>query len=501
MEKLGVELGSRIEHVRDYEAVDVDVFLKTPTRANLENLDVVTGERPRAAIVSDLKRTASESQADFLGFVSERSSVAHEMDGFGLERAAVQFESRRWINNSVALRAPRDEILRMMEREDVEHIEVAHHAELQDLIDEEMDWSTSDKVLLTDSVTTAWSVEHVNAHRLWQLGITGKNVVCAVIDTGVNYNHPDLVDRMWKGSPDFPKHGYDFENRTKDPLDDQGHGTACAGIVAGSGKLGLKTGVAPGATIMALKVGGVERNYWDALAFAIDNGADVISMSMSWKYTNSPDYPGWRRACESVLEAGVLHANSIGNQGDNLTRFPLPYNIAAPGNCPPPRLHSAQNPAGGVASVISCGATDSADHLAGYSGRGPAAWEALPYDDYPYDGGTEPGLIKPDLCAPGPGTRSCNWIYRSGGIERPYRGFGGTSAATPHIGGVLCLLASAIRAQDQTAFIKPAEVQEALENTAVRVQGQALDKENHYGAGRVDVYAAYQYGQQKGYWS
>jgi subtilisin family serine protease len=152
---------------------------------------------------------------------------------------------------------------------------------------------------------------------------------------------------------------------------------------------------------------------------------------------------------------------------------------------------------GGLSSPISCGATDDLDQLASYSGRGPAAWETMPYTDYPYQNGTKMGLLKPDVCAPGPGTTSCNFEY-TGTTGQPYMGFGGTSAATPHVGGCLVLLAHACVTAGKP--INPAYVQEALENTAVRVSGQTRDKENHFGAGRVDVYAAYKYGQARGWW-
>jgi len=303
---------------------------------------------------------------------------------------------------------------------------------------------------------------------------------------------------MW-ASATYPKHGSDFANNDPDPMDSQGHGTSCAGIVAGDGTKGKRTGVAPGAKIMAIRVGGAETQFWRGLQFALSEGAHVISMSMSWKYPRNPDYIGWRRVCESILTAGVLHANSIGNQGTRTGTHPVPFNIATPGNCPPPWLNLAQQPRGGVSSVISCGATNAGDALASYSGRGPAAWESGTYTDYPWKNGRAKGLIKPDICAPGPGTESCDYAYsaRSAG-SKPYSSFGGTSAATPHIGGCLALLANACMQSRKP--IVPSLIQESIEKTAVRAVGQTAGKQNNFGAGRIDIKAAYDYGKTKGYW-
>src|SRR5205807_9763855 len=122
------------------------------------------------------------------------------------------------------------------------------------------------------------------------------------------------------------------------------------------------------------------------------------------------------------------------------------------------------------------------------------AWGTAPYNDYPYTAGSpkQVGLIKPDVCAPGPGTTSCNHLYPSQPGATPYRSFGGTSAATPHVAGCLALLAQAC-VRTKTPIV-PARMQEALEKTAKRVQGQTVNKEKHFGAGRADVHAAYSYG-------
>jgi subtilisin family serine protease len=262
--------------------------------------------------------------------------------------------------------------------------------------------------------------------------------------------------------------------------------------------MGRITGVAPGARIMAVRVGGAQRQFWRAMEFACANGAHVISMSMSWKYPDGPDYPEWRRHCEGIRAAGVLHANSIGNQGHLGATHPVPYNIATPGNCPPPWLHPDQPSPAGRSSAVGCGATNSADELAYTSGRGPAAWERGQFTDYPYARRAKPGLLKPDLCAPGPGTWSCNWQYGAGS-NRPYASFGGTSAATPHVAGCMALLVEACRKAGQP--VEPERIQEALERGAVPVVGQtAGKKENHFGAGRVDVHRAYLHGKAQGWW-
>ena len=96
-------------------------------------------------------------------------------------------------------------------------------------------------------------IKQVNADKVWEQGNMGQGVVVAVVDTGVNYNHYDIVNHLWDGGKEFPNHGFDVYNNDNDPMDDNGHGTHCAGIVCGDGTMWLATGVAPEAILMCVK--------------------------------------------------------------------------------------------------------------------------------------------------------------------------------------------------------------------------------------------------------
>lgn len=502
MAQIGPALAQRLEGAHDFDSFEVNIFLKGEPR-DVAIFDSDASDAARSNL-DRIRELAEQRQADLLGFLESQLGQATVFDDDSVV-PQVRGVEPLWINNSIKAELSHDALSRVVARDDVEYVELVQRAARSELFDEGDFLPRNCGVLpmqpsMFDDAATApptWSVTRVNAPLMWQRGIRGEGVIVAVVDSGVNYHHPDLQARMWS-DPGFPHHGFDFENNDNDPLDDDGHGTCCAGIVAGDGSAGKATGVAPAARILAIKVGGTENQFWQGMQFAILRGAHVISMSMTWKYPRIANYPGWRRTCETILAAGLLHANSTGNQGDNLPNFPLPYNIGAPGNCPPPRLHPLQQLTGALASPISCGATDSSDALAGYSGRGPAAWETAPFVDYPYGNGAQPGLIKPDICAPGPGTESCHFQHVPGSSWPAYTSFGGTSSATPHVAGCLALLASACLAKGQP--IVPARVQEAIENSARRVVGQTRAKENHFGAGRIDVFAAYNYGLAKGWW-
>jgi subtilisin family serine protease len=363
----------------------------------------------------------------------------------------------------------------------------------------------------------------INAPAVWAAGDSGAGVLTSNIDTGCDWDHPDLVNNIWNNlGEDFDNDGHtlewtgsawvfdpgdingvdddangyvddfigwNFANNNNNPSSSSYHGTATAGIVCGDGTNGTQTGVAPRAKIMNLLPSG-EADIWLAMQYAVDNGVDVTTSSLSykWYFSPQPNYPMWRQMNDVELAAGVVHTNSTSNDGNTVG---VPFNISAPGNTPPSWIHPDQTLVGGTSSVIGVGNVHaSTDIIATSSPWGPAAWEdfqinhpgypyPMPsqYQDYPYE--TQPGsmgLLKPDVSAPGNGTTSTT-------IGGGYTSFSGTSAATPHVCGTVALMLGV------NPNLTPAEVSMIIQTTSV--EKGAPGKDNRYGAGRIDAYEAY----------
>ena len=429
----------------------------------------MTKEQCRDFVIAERKAFCQASQAQVIDF----------LNGYKSDNLVSDLKSF-WSFNGFSCSASAEVIAQLADRKDIAII-----------IPDEMRPMVPDfkEARPATAKANAWHVDKINAPSVWNYngtGYTGNGVIVGLIDTGVNYNHIDIANSMWDGGSEFPHHGYDVFNQDNDPMDDQGHGTHTAGIIAGQGNAGTQTGVAPGAKIMAIKILSAEgegeaTHLIQGVEFALEHGADILSLSLS-DVGAGPCYY-YRDVFATCLDVGVAAAIACGNEGQTQYTYPVPFNISAPGNCPPPWLHPDQQIEGGLTSVISVGATDSNDEHCGFSSIGPSTWTEGPnvgsYNDYPYENGdaTQPGLIRPDISAPGANITSLNYLTTNNYIEMD-----GTSMATPCVAGVLAMLLEA------NPDLSPAELDSIIELTSTRV-GNTM-KNNRVGAGRIDALAA-----------
>ena len=264
----------------------------------------------------------------------------------------------------------------------------------------------------------------IKAPDVWsQFQSKGKGIRIGVIDTGIDYNHPDLGGGF---GPTFKvAGGYDFFNNDPDPIDDHGHGTHVAGIAAGSGKSSV-TGVAPEATLYAYKVLGAQGYGGDAEILAAiertvnpdgnpetDDALDVVNMSLGRQA--DPSEP-LSEAVNNAVAQGVVFVVAAGNSYDYFT-------VGTPAI---------------AEKAITVAATDFNGNTAYFSSRGPVA---------------NSFAFKPDVAAPGIDIVSS---YLNG-TTTP---LSGTSMASPHVAGAAALIL------DNHPTWTPQEVKSALMNTA-----------------------------------
>lgn len=228
----------------------------------------------------------------------------------------------------------------------------------------------------------------IDAPEAWDISTGSPNVIVAVIDSGIAYDHPDLAPNIWTNPGEFPGNGvdddgnglvddvrgWDFFMNDSDPMDpvdlnpggNSGHGTHVAGTIAGAGNNGIGvTGVMWTAKLMALKAGSVDRSLsaaaiLSAIQYAIAKGARVINASFGGPACSLAQYD----AISAANAAGVLFVAAAGNDGednDNVSSFPA--NFSAPSVC------SGQQKAA-LPNVMSVAATDQNDQLASFSNFG-----------------------------------------------------------------------------------------------------------------------------------
>ena len=452
---------SRVIVVMNEKYDDTQVVRKTQKMTKAQRRDFV---------IQDRMAFCQASQQDVMDF----------LNGFKSEVTGIE---QYWAFNGFRCDATDDVIAQLEKRADVAYV---YRDQMRKMVPEMLEAKAA------ETRDIAWHVSKVNAPAVWNYngstGYNGNGVIVAVVDSGVDYNHVDIAGSMWDGGANYPHHGYDICHDDNDPMDDYCHGTHVAGIVAGQGNAGTQTGIAPGAKIMAVKVldetgYGSDSDLISGVHFAMNHGADIINLSLGDPEMGPSAV--YRDLFNTVKDAGMVASVAAGNTGTSQYTYPVPFNVQCPGNCPPPWLHPDQVNliSGGTSGVISVGATDSNDSHCDFSCVGPVTWSAGAnvgdYDDYPYENGdaTQPGLIRPDISAPGANVTSLNYQTVTG-----YVAYDGTSMATPCVSGVLALLL------DADPELLPAELDSIIELTAANA-GNTV-KNNITGAGRIDALAA-----------
>ncbi|MFD4944435.1 S8 family serine peptidase [Streptomyces sp. NPDC058409] len=303
--------------------------------------------------------------------------------------------------------------------------------------------STLKKLWLDSKVkaTLDRSTKQVHAPEAWAEGYDGKGTKVAVLDTGVDAEHPDLVSRV-AASKNFTD-----SNSTNDR---QGHGTHTASTVGGSGAAsdGRKKGVAPGTDLLIGKVlndSGSGASSWiiAGMQWAVDQQADVVSMSLGNPAIGDCTDPLAEAAKQLSQNTHTLFVVAAGNAGSGIET------VSSPGCAP---------------GVLTVGAVDRDDTTAWFSSRGPVAVTHT---------------LKPEIAAPGVDISAAN---AGGRGVYAYQTMSGTSMATPHVAGAAAIVRQAH--PDWTAQqIKAALVSSA--RTGGKVAGA-----DQTGAGVLDVVAA-----------
>lgn len=447
------------------ELISVNIIFKAQINPESlqEKVTRVTDKKiKRDILVDEFKLFSEKEQSDVM-------SILHaEKDNNNVSDI-----TSHWLSNAISCKASRDVIYLLSRHNDIALIGydemkyMVYDNVTEDVVEDNRDFD------MTDNITM------VNADKVWNMGYTGKGVVVAVLDSGVNYNHIDLADHLWDGGSQYPNHGYNIIGNNNDPMDNFGHGTHCAGTVCGDGTSGLHTGIAPDATLMCVKVlddygYGSTSAFNSGMEFAIEHQADIISMSLGVMNASVTDKTLLRNTCVNALQLGVIATVAVGNDGQ-MTMVPVPNNVRTPGNCPPPWLHPDQEVnAGALSCVVAVGAIDYSENMYENGSRGPVTWTDTEFNDYPYNPNI--GLIRPDICAPGVGVKSLDHDSNDG-----YNLKSGTSMATPCVAGVLALLL------EKENTLSPAELCMIIETTAKKL---TETKSNLTGSGLIDAYNA-----------
>ncbi|MCF7957949.1 MAG: S8 family serine peptidase, partial [Phycisphaerae bacterium] len=303
------------------------------------------------------------------------------------------------------------------------------------------------------------SVYQIKADYAWSNAITGAGILVGVIDTGIDTNHPDLQNVV--------VNQYDFFNDTSDVIDDNGHGTHVAGIIASQGL--TYRGVSFDVGLLGAKVlngsgEGYASDVIQGIQWCVDQGADVINLSLGeGLFTETCDQLEMAQAVNDAVDAGVVVICASGNDGN-------PNQIVSPA-C--------------ASKAIAVGAVDKADGIASYSDGGVELDLVAPGGDtfggthFPEIASTFSTIVANDpyLCMYYVGEQCYDDYFLAEG-NRYIRAVG-TSMAAPHVAGAAALLL------ERNPSLTPQDIKSILQDNADDLGAPGWD--NIYGWGRINI--------------
>ena len=403
----------------------------------------------RAATIGTLRTHAERSQRSVLSYAKKHTK-------------SVTVLNRLWITNAVVLRVDKGHVdLKEIAKIDgVKRLHENFELSLPKPVASSgndtpvgMYGGKTDSVGTTDYNTT-YGLDQINATDVWDAYDTkGSGVKVAVLDTGVDVDHPDIdLYTENESDPTHPGGWAEFDsegNRVpgSTPHDTDTHGTHTSGTVSGGNASGEYIGVAPDVSLMHGLVlpsgGGSFAQVAGGMQWAVEQDADVISMSLG----ATGYYADMVEPVRNAESAGTIVVAAAGNSGEGTS--------GSPGNVYESFAIGASNEDRGIASFSSGEEIDTEND---WGSDAPASWP----DSY----------VVPDVSAPGVDVKSS---VPGGG----YSQYSGTSMATPHTAGAVALLLSASGdlqpSQIRAAFRETAENRGAAPRVARRVTGTTPD--------------------------
>ncbi len=429
--KITPELADILNKSSLNQQITVIVHMNTEYPAErLKGLDIAE----RAAIMKDIARS---SQRDIVQYIAGLSTEKAVMGG------------QYWIFNGFHLKATRDVIKALAERDDVWFICENGIVQLP-----------PNEPVGPYPAVAEWNIQKVMADSCWQAGYSGDSVVLGFLDTGMLTTHEALAGK-W-----LSPYWLDAINGQAAPYDDNGHGTAVCGVICGGdgpGPLANDIGVAYGAKVIPTKAfssgGGATYESIDScLQYLADlriSGVKIRAINNSWGSGGAELH--WWNIMLSFKMIGVLPAAAVGSSG------PGSGTVGVPASYP---------------TVIASGATDASDVIASFSSRGPAP-DQDPWNDSTYWYYSNWNLLKPDVSAPGVNIRTST---NNGG----YVTYSGASFAIPHVTGGVALFC------DKDSALTVADLYYLFRAYCDEPAGGGTYPNNNYGWGRINLWRAMQ---------